>query len=156
MAAAVGFVKTTALLKFINMFLIASYSVLLLLSAFAFRFLRELEDEIARGNRPNLSLFPNSNVAATAKWIYPFKPYVKKWYYFGIITPPQAERFPLSSTLLVWTTDTEHFLQFMQTLCIFMMAAASHLLPSLCLSLFFIGFGFVFAQLLKERNPDIT
>ncbi len=39
-------------------------------------------------------------------------PYVKKWYYFGIITPAYKERFPYSSTIFVFLTDFWHGLQF--------------------------------------------
>ncbi len=59
----------------------------------------------------NFSLFPNSSDPATAKWKYPFEPYIPKWYHFGI-THPHAERFAFSSTIFVFLMDAQHNFQF--------------------------------------------
>ena len=88
-----------------------TYLIYITSLAFIFRFFRELEDEVMKGNHKNWSLFPNSEQGWTAKWVYPLEPYVKKWYHFGVY-PHSKERFPYSSTLLVWLTDAEHFYQF--------------------------------------------
>ena len=34
------------------------------------------------------------------------------WYYFGLYQPIRAEKFPYSSTMLVWVTDGWHFFNF--------------------------------------------
>ncbi len=38
----------------------------------------------------------------------------KKWYYLWLYAPPFKERFPYSSTMLVFLTDGWHLLQFIQ------------------------------------------
>jgi hypothetical protein len=45
------------------------------------------------------------------------KPYIKKWYHFGI-HPAYAERFPFSTTLFVFVTDGEHLFQFVKNIAI--------------------------------------
>jgi len=45
------------------------------------------------------------------------KPYIKKWYHFGI-HPAYAERFPYSTTLFVFITDGEHLFQFVKNIAI--------------------------------------
>ncbi len=42
------------------------------------------------------------------KWKIPLQPPTKKWYYFGVY-PQYEERFPYSSTILVFLTDAWHF-----------------------------------------------
>lgn len=86
---------------------------------YVFRYNRELEDEVARGNLPNNSRLKLREGEKKwqgyyAKWAYPLQPYVKKWYHFGI-KPKNKERFAYSITLFVFLTDTEHWLQFKQT-----------------------------------------
>ena len=125
-----------------------------LISAFAFRFFRELEDEIARGNLRNWSLMPNSHDGWTAKWQYPLQDYQQKWYHFGI-RPKHAERFPFSSTLLVWLTDAEHFYQFVQTVSIIAMLVLATYLPVWQVAASVVA-GFAVAQIAKELNPNIN
>jgi hypothetical protein len=74
---------------------------------------REWEDYLLRRNK-NRAFWPNSNQAYTAKYKYPFDYNTKHWYYFGLYRPKYRERYIFSSTLLVFTTDLEHFLQFVQ------------------------------------------
>ena len=51
------------------------------------------------------------------KWCYPLQPSEKKWYYFGVF-PLHKERFPYSSTILVWTTDAWHLFKALMLGCI--------------------------------------
>ena len=44
------------------------------------------------------------------KWVYPLQSPTPKWYYFGFL-PRYEERFPYSSTILVWLTDAWHFIK---------------------------------------------
>jgi hypothetical protein len=88
-------------------------TTILIALAFTFRLFREFEDEVARGKWKNWAFKPNSDDGSTAKWVYPYEPYVKRWYYFGY-KPKYKERFPFSSTLLSFATDAEHFYQFIQ------------------------------------------
>lgn len=46
----------------------------------------------------------------------------KPWYYFGF-APPFVERFPFSSTLLVFITDAWHLFQFFTFNCIYLAVA---------------------------------
>ena len=41
----------------------------------------------------------------------------KHWYYFGLHKPKYRERFPLSSTILVFLTDQWHFKKWCMFLC---------------------------------------
>jgi hypothetical protein len=41
------------------------------------------------------------------QWKWPLRPYNKK-YYLGLYTPRYEEKFPFSSTFLIWTTDAWH------------------------------------------------
>ena len=126
------------------------YLIYIAVLAFIFRFFRELEDEVARGNFKNWSLFPNSEQGWTAKWAYPLEPYVKKWYHFGI-NPKHKERFPYSSTLLVWLTDAEHFYQFIQSVCLWVFA---YMVGGWMVFAAFVA-GLMLAQVTKEINPKI-
>ena len=51
------------------------------------------------------------------KWVYPLQPSTPKWYYFGFL-PRYEERFPYSSTILVWLTDAWHFIKALMLLAI--------------------------------------
>lgn len=129
-----------------------TYLIYIAVLAFIFRFFRELEDEVARGNFKNWSLFPNSEQGWTAKWVYPLEPYVKKWYHFGI-NPKHKERFPFSSTLLVWLTDAEHFYQFVQTISLL---AIVYLSQGSWYSLGAFVLGLMIAQVVKEKIKKIN
>ena len=118
-----------------------------IISALAFRLLREFEDLIARGKWHNYSLLrlragEQRIDGWKAKWALPLQPYEPRWYHFGI-KPKHRERFPYSSTLLVWVTDTEHLLQFGQTVAIGVIAwQLGGLLPVLV--------GLAIGQIIKE------
>lgn len=43
----------------------------------------------------------------------------KQWWYFGLYTPKYMERFPYSSTILVFLTDAFHLFQFLYKKCWF-------------------------------------
>lgn len=116
-------------------------------AAIIFRLLRELEDLLSRGQLENRSLLrlrqgEPANEGWLAKWAYPLRAYAPKWYHFGI-APRYEERFAFSSTLLVWVTDTEHLLQFGQTVAIGVIAwQLGGLLPVLV--------GLAIGQIIKE------
>lgn len=137
-----------------NTFLILSF-----IAAFCFRYLRELEDEIARKNRPNKSLLKLRKGeslfdGSLAKWYLPFRPYTPRWYHFGIRCN-HRERFPFSSTLFVFITDTEHFYQFLQTISIIAAVTVASFV-SWYLSLTAFVSGLIVAQIVKEINKNIN
>ena len=51
------------------------------------------------------------------KWKQPYLPAEKKRYYFGLY-PRYQERFPYSSTILVWITDAWHLVKAIILTCI--------------------------------------
>ena len=124
--------------------------ILLFITAFAFRYFRELEDETVRKPERNWAFKPNSQDGWTAKWQYPLHEYQKKWYHFGL-KPKHEERFPFSSTMLVWLTDAEHFYQAIQTVSL---CAFAYLLGG-CMVLAVFVAGLMIAQVTKEINPKI-
>lgn len=128
--------------------------IILFVAAFAFRYFRELEDETVRKPDRNWAFRPNSEHGWTAKWQYPLQEYQKKWYHLGL-KPKHAERFPYSSTLLVWLTDAEHFYQFVQTISLVCIVGfATTLLAWQTLAALLAGFAT--AQIAKEINPNIN
>ena len=121
-----------------------------LIIAFIFRYFRELEDETVRKPERNWAFKPNSEQGWTAKWQYPLEDYSPKWYHFGI-KPKYKERFPFSSTILVFLSDAEHFYQFIQSVCLWVFA---YILGGwMVLSAFVVGL--MLAQVAKEINPKI-
>jgi hypothetical protein len=54
----------------------------------------------------------NRSVSWGRKYAFPLIPFTG-WWYFGIIKPKYAERFPLSTTVLVFLTDYWHWVQFL-------------------------------------------
>lgn len=42
---------------------------------------------------------------------FPMDRHTNHWWYFGLYKPDYQERFPFSSTILVWMTDSWHFAQ---------------------------------------------
>jgi len=44
-------------------------------------------------------------------------PVVDAWYYFGLFKPEYEEKFPYSSTILVFLTDDWHFKKWLTFLC---------------------------------------
>lgn len=88
-----------------------------ILSGFAYLMFNELEDESVRSTWSKFKQFLNSNLSSTNKWKLDKDgkkiPIIgKKWYYLWAWTPKYKERFYLSSTILVFTTDGEHLFQF--------------------------------------------
>ena len=124
-----------------------------LIIAFIFRYFRELEDETVRNLERNWAFFPNSEQGWTAKWQYPLEDYSPKWYHFGI-KPKHKERFPYSSTILVFLTDAEHFYQFIQTVSLVCVVGFATTLPA-WQALATLLAGFAAAQIAKEINPNI-
>lgn len=56
----------------------------------------------------------NKSTGWEYKWKMPLTPQTKKlWYYLWIWTPKNIERFPYSSTVLVFLTDGWHLSQFL-------------------------------------------
>ena len=127
----------------------------LFIFAFLFRYFRELEDEIIKGNHSNWSWIPNSSDAWTAKWKYPLETYKKKWY--NLWTKPNyKERFPFSSTILVWVTDSEHLYQFIQTLSILGIVIFSPLVNSWWYAFVAYLSGMILASVIKEIVKGIN
>lgn len=131
-----------------------TFLILLFIASFCFRYFRELEDETVRKPERNWAFFPNSEQGWTAKWKYPLQDYARKWYHLGI-KPKHAERFPYSSTLLVWLTDAEHFYQFVQTISLVCIVGFATTLPTWQALAALIA-GFATAQIAKEINPNIN
>lgn len=78
----------------------------------------ELEDECARNHWTGKFEKWNIDTSWANKWAAPWpQDYQKRWYHFGVY-PKFKERFPYSTTLLVWRTDAEHFFQFCKFRCI--------------------------------------
>lgn len=130
-----------------------TFLILLFIAAFCFRYFRELEDETVRKPARNWAFSPNSEQGWTAKWQYPLQDYSPKWYHFGL-KPKHAERFPFSSTLLVWLTDAEHFYQFVQSISLVCIVGFASALPA-WQALAALLAGFAAAQIAKEINPRI-
>ena len=128
-----------------------TFLILLFIAAFCFRYFRELEDETVRKPARNWAFSPNSEHGWTAKWQYPLRDYSHKWYHLGI-KPKHAERFPYSSTLLVWLTDAEHFYQFVQTVCLLVFA---YIVGGWMVFAAFVS-GLIVAQIVKEINKNIN
>lgn len=69
------------------------------------------------------------------------KPVGREWWYFGFYTPSNAERFPFSSTLLVFLTDRWHLSQLIMLRCFYAVVAVA-LFDNLLLILFTIFIAF--------------
>ena len=86
-----------------------------------FYLFNEFEDRSVRNRWKKYPRFLNSGISWRNKWQIgimgePLK-VEKKWYYFGVY-PKYRERFPYSSTILVFLTDGEHLFQFLKKLSI--------------------------------------
>jgi hypothetical protein len=90
-------------------------------------------------------LFWNPQRSWIFKWKQPFYPAEKKWYYFGVY-PRYQERFPYSSTILVWTTDAWHLFKALMLGCIMLAIVFYTPLVSLFVDfiIFYLGFTFTF------------
>lgn len=131
---------------------------LLFLFAFAFRWYRELEDELARNNLPNRSALrlrhgEPADRPDLAKYAFPLQPFKGKWYHFGIKSK-YKERFPYSSTLLVGLTDLEHRTQLIQTLSLLSITVLSSFAPPFH-AVAAVVLGLSMAQILKELHKLI-
>ncbi len=70
------------------------------------------------GKFKGVEAYKNRNsYSSDNKYAYPIQPYVKKWYYFGLITPEHKENFPYSTTIFVFLTDYWHKQQFIFLNC---------------------------------------
>lgn len=122
--------------------------LLMLLSLMAYKLFDELQDESVNNawSKPFLGLpvrFLNkkNDLHNFLHGSFPFYGWARKWkwhwkkgqklsgywvpgiaersiWYLWLYKPTQQERFPYSSTFLVWLTDGEHFFQFWKDLCI--------------------------------------
>ena len=114
-----------------------------LLLGFLFMLFNEMEDECIRGQWSGKFQKWNSINSWKKKWATTknglLKAYKPRWYHFGI-PMPQEERFPFSSTFLVFLTDAEHLFQ----MCKIVVAsvAIGVLNPTLGVA-FFVGHLFV-------------
>lgn len=117
--------------------------LLFLLLGFLFMLFNEMEDECIKSQWGPKFMKWNGMASWKNKWAVTktgrLKPYKPKWYHFGI-PMPQEERFPFSSTFLVFLTDAEHLFQ----MCKIVVAsvAVGVLNPTLGVS-FFVGHLFV-------------
>ena len=50
-------------------------------------------------------------------WKWPLEPF-SSWYYFGLYKPRHKEKFPYSTTFLVWATDAWHLSKMLMIVCI--------------------------------------
>lgn len=76
-------------------------------------------------------------------WVYKYdftKKNRKHWWYFGTHKPRYPERFPFSSTFLVFVTDQWHLYQFIMLRCFYM--AISILITNSIILMFLYGFFF--------------
>ena len=78
--------------------------------AFTFR------SSVFRGLNP---MFWDVKVSWTNMWKWPLEPY-NSWYYFGIYKPRYMEKFPYSTTWLVWLTDGWHLAKMLMLVCLSM------------------------------------
>lgn len=98
----------------------------------------ELEDACVRNKFKNRGIWWNTGMS----WKNKYKldsdgdllPYEKKWYHFGF-SPKFEEKFPFSTTFLVFLTDGEHFFQFMKFKVV---------------ELIIVGFCFILYQILAD------
>lgn len=79
------------------------------LSALALYLFNELEDACVRNRWPSDRTWLNAADSWRNKWKMPLTPTAGRWW-----QPKYEERFWLSSTVLVWLTDGEHFFQFLK------------------------------------------
>ncbi|HMM12441.1 MAG TPA: hypothetical protein PKE03_10145 [Bacteroidales bacterium] len=109
---------------------------LLFVCGFLFLLFNECEDESVRNNWKGRYAWLNQRGSWKRKWrivnneTVPFKPdyysfslavsgqriqfsFPVHWWYFGVY-PENEERFPFSSTILVFLTDPEHMFQFLK------------------------------------------
>jgi hypothetical protein len=70
------------------------------------------------------SIFRNMNpmfwdvrVSWKNMWKWPLEPFTG-WYYFGLYKPRYKEKFPYSTTWLVWTTDAWHLAKALMLGCV--------------------------------------
>jgi len=122
---------------------------------FLFMLLNELEDECIVGNWEGKLSKLNSKESWTNKWALdkdnkPF-PYVSKWYHFGI-SLPYKERFPFSSTFLVFLTDAEHLFQMGKILCVSIGFAIFHPIFGIAFFVGHLGVGIVKETILKKTS----
>jgi hypothetical protein len=127
---------------------IIKYASVILISII-YMFCKELEEESHYSTfKGKYAKWLNNRTSWINKWKIDEKgrpvKYVSKWYHFGI-KHRYAERFPLSSTLLVGFTDGEHFFQLSQLICITLIISISNSIHAL---LFIIGI--IILGILKE------
>ena len=80
--------------------------ILLIFASFAKVFMDTISDGIYS------SPWWNKSLSWSWKWKNTTDPVIKSpWYYLGIYKPLHIEKFPFSSTILVWATDGWHFFQ---------------------------------------------
>lgn len=69
-------------------------------------------DRSADGIFTGADSIKNRAESCNLKYKIPLQPYQKRWYYFGLLKPKYAERFPFSTSLFVFSTDYWHRCQF--------------------------------------------
>ena len=95
---------------------------LIFVLALIYLLFNELEDESIKSNWKGYRPFLNANLSCDNKWKLDIENHrilneKRHWYYFGF-NPKYIERFYLSSTVFVFTTDGEHLFQFIKNIAI--------------------------------------
>lgn len=85
------------------------FDIPLLILGIAFIF-KAIQDRSGKNGFKNS--FWNASESWQLKYEMPLKRNHKHWYYFGFIKPIYKERFPFSTTALVFLTDGWHLSQF--------------------------------------------
>ena len=65
------------------------------------------------------NMYKNRSESWTGKYSYKLEPSPYLWYYLFLYKPKYKERFPYSTTALVFLTDYWHFMQFIFLNCLF-------------------------------------
>jgi hypothetical protein len=119
------------------------------LLGFAYFFFNELEDESIKNNWERWEWFLNTGQAWKNKWKLDEEGRLTTdqghWWHFGL-SPLFEERFPYSSTLLVFLTDGEHLFQFFKNLAV--LGAVAVISPWMAVAVFI---GMRLAAFIKEQ-----
>ena len=96
--------------------------LLILILALIYLLFNELEDESIKSNWKGERPFLNADISWKNKWKLDIGDHLilnkkRHWYYFSF-NPTYIERFYLSSTVLVFTTDGEHLFQIIKNIAI--------------------------------------
>ena len=74
-------------------------------------------------------------------WKWPLEPFTG-WYYFGLYKPRYKEKFPYSTTFLVWATDAWHLSKALMLVCIGLAIGFHSPVVNVVVDAFVMVFGF--------------